>query len=207
LFENFDVNFFVHIPIIPNILLFVLHFAWLSSYNFLLSNTVADLVQNSTTGYLYIMNSLLLGIPASGTINTALSRFLGAAYSFNNDRPSIGDTGMHCDYRDGTSSQIGYHIWSYITAAAGSVLSEITITGVLLYDRPEDGTALDRLSGLLGVDTWWGRIPQIAGLWFDSDTGREHYAGGDPTDCAVFGASATNVDLCLVREVLAWLRP
>jgi hypothetical protein len=58
----------------------------------------------------------------------------------------------------------------------------------------------------LGEDTWWGRIPQIAGLRFDSDTRREHYAGGVPTDCAVFGASATNVDLCLVREVLAWLR-
>jgi pimeloyl-ACP methyl ester carboxylesterase len=59
----------------------------------------------------------------------------------------------------------------------------------------------------LNVDTWWGNIPQIqiAGLWFDSDTRREHYAGGDPAVCTAFEAFATNVDLCLVREVLAWL--
>jgi RHS repeat-associated protein len=126
---------------------------------YLLSNTVAKLVDDDLTNYLFVMNSLLLGLKSSGTANVSLSLAFKQWPGNQNYRTDplvyIGDTGIHCDYRDGEGQQISWHIWAYTAAAASSPLIRITTAGVFWHDNPvphlANGTIQDRLAGIVGA--------------------------------------------------------
>jgi RHS repeat-associated protein len=123
---------------------------------YLLSNTVAELMGDDTRQYLNLMNRLLAGIDSEWNLNTALTM------SQNNDNGQlrtipIGDTGMHCDYRDGSTTQISNHTWAYITGVASSSFPNMPINiavtsfAVDFHDQPAFGYVQDRLVGIIAV--------------------------------------------------------
>jgi len=65
-----------------------------------LSNTVANIVENELSDYLYVMNGLLLGYRSSGDLSVIVT---AAVAQDLEDQIKIGWNGLHCDYDDRTT--------------------------------------------------------------------------------------------------------